>query len=179
MTLSFSTHFKDGSPNYFVEKILHSFPAPYGNDEPSIYELMHRDGRARAWFNRIRPTSDYNLKWFTYPDLLIPKIHTIRKDEKGRWREGMDINFVLYNRTKKRWEFALGTCMGVQKIRIQKCANNDSKGIFIDGKLLGHDILPIPIEFAHNDGFDTMQQFEEWFAEDFEGVLIHWTAKRY
>lgn len=176
MTLSFSTHFKDETPNYFVEKILHSFPAPYGENKPSIYEIMHRDGRARAWFNRIRPTEHYNLTWFPYPGELIPKIHTIRKDETGRWREGMDINYVLFNRTKKRWEFATGTCSGVQKIQITRNAILGQLVIFVDGKMLNSLDA---VHLIHNDGFDTMQQFEQWFSEDFKGVLIHWTSKRY
>ena len=177
MTLSFSTHFKDETPNYFVEKILHSFPSL--KPAHSCYKALHGSTWEQRAYAARCPTEHYDLTWFGYPDKLIPKIHTIRRDEKRRWKSGMDINFVLFNRTKKRWEFITGTCTAVQSIRIQKAANRAEIGVWIDGKLLEHDTETTLIEFVYNDGFETIKQFKDWFAEDFEGVLIHWTDKRY
>ena len=34
-------------------------------------------------------------------------------------------------------------------------------------------------DLARNDGFDSIQAFFEWFKEDFEGKIIHWTDLRY
>jgi hypothetical protein len=46
----------------------------------------------------------------------------------------------------------------------------------IDGRLLNEKEVQ---EFAYNDGFDRVDDFEVWFNEDFYGKIIHWTEKRY
>jgi hypothetical protein len=32
---------------------------------------------------------------------------------------------------------------------------------------------------ARKDGFDTLEDFLDWFSEDFTGKLIHWTDLKY
>jgi len=33
--------------------------------------------------------------------------------------------------------------------------------------------------FALKDGFNSIEDFFNWFKEDFEGILIHWTNFKY
>lgn len=52
----------------------------------------------------------------------------------------------------------------------------------IDGKLF-YDVAGIEkdkmLQLAQNDGFDTIEEFFEYFNEDFTGKIIHWTGLRY
>jgi hypothetical protein len=106
------------------------------------------------------------------------KIHTIRTERKGnaKWREGMDIHFATGLRTPDYNQFASGVCTGIQEIRIKYAIGLDEPEIHINR-------TPIPPrlkrQVAENDGFDTFDQFLRWFDEDFEGLLIHWTDRRY
>ena len=34
-------------------------------------------------------------------------------------------------------------------------------------------------QLAKNDGFDSVQDFFNWFNEDFNGRIIHWTDFKY
>ena len=57
-----------------------------------------------------------------------PKKHTIRKDEKDRWKVGNDIHFVINNRTKNRFQFApITKVKSIQIIKI-KLLNLSTKG---------------------------------------------------
>lgn len=105
------------------------------------------------------------------------KIHTIRADEKNRWKEGMKIHHAHGVRTKYYDCFQEDICKGVQSIKIE-CPTefmNDVK-FYVDDRLLSKDEM---IDLAHNDGFSCLAEFHLWFGEDFEGKLIHWTDKRY
>lgn len=50
------------------------------------------------------------------------------------------------------------------------------KRVAIDGNILKEAEI---LQLAQNDGFDTVEEFFEYFNEDFTGKLIHWTDKKY
>lgn len=105
----------------------------------------------------------------------IPKIHTIRPDEKNRWKPGMKVHAFYHSRTpqmRKIWE---GKCISVQKIRIIYYDKIRVK-IYIDKKRL----KPMQIrKLIVNDGIDSMENFFRWFNKDFHGKIIHFTDFRY
>ncbi|MGJ1360269.1 hypothetical protein ACR79K_26545 [Sphingobacterium siyangense] len=110
-----------------------------------------------------------------------PKLHTIRHDENGRWKPGMDIHFVINSRTKDRFQFApVVKCSGVQQIEIvhRKSETHHVSwvNIKVDGRLLSYTEANILLQ---NDGFDSIGDFLKYFNKDFKGRLIHWTNLRY
>jgi len=184
MNLGFKRHFKDGTPTLFVEKIWTGWPVAFvdgiHDDIQSNYEKVYYEK-------------------FGYPDKpLMPyqKIHSIRLDRANRWKIGNKIHFVVGLRTKDRFQFA-----PILKVKtIQKIEIKHYTGIIqvkIDDKLsevYHHGALDSIYEingflnldkhepescFWKNDGFDSIEQFFEWFSEDFTGKLIHWTDKTY
>jgi hypothetical protein len=48
---------------------------------------------------------------------------------------------------------------------------------FYQGKLVSGTYTLEPL--ATNDGFDTVDEFFQWFNEDFTGKIIHWTDLKY
>lgn len=100
------------------------------------------------------------------------KIHTIRRDEHRRWQKGVRIHFATGVRTKDYNQFKVGVCKFNQRIQIDASCRAVYLGL--NGGLhrlsaKGVDLL------AKNDGFESTEVFWEWFAEDFSGVIIHWT----
>jgi len=121
--------------------------------------------------------NEYNLHHCRFP-----KIHTIRADPKKRWRVGMDIHFVIKNRTPQRYQFApVMKVLAIQQIEIE-WINGTKPCVVIDG---GHFYNPIVgidegmIHLAINDGFDSLEKFFEYFRTDFTGIIIHWTKGLY
>lgn len=113
-----------------------------------------------------------------------PKIHTIRHDDKNRWKEGMMIDFFINSRTKDMFRFAPRLpVVSTQEIRI---IHDNNIWVYIDGTAIGHSGMKYDhpaflklTELAHNDGFSSVIDFFLWFDEDFTGKIIHWTDKRY
>ncbi|GAB3177541.1 hypothetical protein [Telluribacter humicola] len=179
MILPFSTHFKDGQPNYFVEKIMASLPnEKYGNK----YEyLKWGEGTRFSWM------IDLKEKDVPYrPDLTLqaprPKLHTFRGDKTRRWKPGMTIHAVLFNRSKHYWQFSEMDCVGVQNVLMERQAHTRIRLQF------GGPTKPFiwsqedVQEIAKNDGFENLDQFEQWFLPKpgiWQGRLIHWTSHRY
>ena len=100
------------------------------------------------------------------------KLHTIRWDDKKRWREGMKIHFAHGVRTNNYNCFREGVCDGVQEVEILR------REIYVDGRELSSD----EIEYlSMNDGFDSVEEFWHWFDDysPFKGRMIHWTTLRY
>lgn len=162
MTLAFSQQIK-GKPTYFPEKIW----AGIKNREITI-EL-----------------GDYLRSPFSTGKNILelkPKLHTIREDKKNRWRTGNKIHFVINNRTKNRLQFApVLMVKTIQEIKITYDEDICEKEccepcVFIDGKSIDYNDYE---RLAINDGFDSVKEFFEWFNEDFEGKIIHWTDIRY
>jgi hypothetical protein len=124
-------------------------------------------------------------KQFVEPILQGTKIHTIRLDLGGRWKEGNSIQFATGVRTSNYNEFKTGVCFSVQEIEISWVSNGDGQHpvpimeVEVDGKILNWEEK---VELAKNDGFPNIEEFAEWDAwnkVDFIGKIIHWTEKKY
>lgn len=177
MTLSFSTKWPvrmqscAGQPNYFLEKIWSGFhhKGMLGPLERIDYDQEHKERFGSYWDG-----------WYT-PDTTLPKLHTIRRGH--RWKRGMKIHMAINNRTANRFQFApVIQCVSVQDIEIKHTgyAPNYPLVMVHNGKHLmnplGYDEI---YRLAINDGFETIDQFFEYFNEDFEGQIVHWTKLKY
>jgi len=167
MTLPFMTHFHDGTPTHFVHKIATSI------------KTLTKDFLDRKFI-----PEDYDEGFYIVND-FEPKIHTIRRDKKNRWKAGVNIHFVINNRTPERFQFApVIKCVSVQKIEIiysdeDLCEHNGVEPVVkIDGRILDFYKNEYD-ELAINDGFESTEAFFKYFKEDFTGKLIHWTDKKY
>ena len=176
MTLSFLQHI-NGEPTYFPEKIWSG--------------LRHLEvGSELANYLRSRYSCEKSILDFE------PKLHTIRKDEKDRWKVGAKIHMVINNRTKDRLQFApVLEVKSMQKIKIARSVkgNHTEVAVYIDDKQFGTAtfLADSPMSYsdelrvlAFNDGFDALNStlklsFFQWFSEDFEGKIIHWTELKY
>ncbi|TWP28449.1 hypothetical protein ETU09_05865 [Apibacter muscae] len=160
MILPFSTKI-NGKPNYFIEKIwrgfLHSRISSYCMY--NIYNKCYSDAFGEIWDDKID---------------LLPKIHTIRLDNSNRWKEGNKIHFVINNRTAKRFQFApVLDCVRIQKIEI---IHKNKPIVKIDGRELNIYELQ---RLSSNDCFESVEDFFNYFKEDFKGKIIHWTNIKY
>lgn len=129
-------------------------------------------GQPTGFKNKILAGVDKSLE-------LIPKIHTIREGE--RWKPGMKIHMATGVRTANYKQFnqdypELQTVVSVQKIIIHNDRDIGKDDLWIDGKKLD---LPGMIMLAMNDGFNSTDEFFQWFTGHFEGQLIHWTNFKY
>ena len=109
------------------------------------------------------------------------KIHTIRADKHDRWKEGMKIHFWRGNpRNVKSHPYAFGEGV-VEKIDTVKFLL-PYRGQFPSVKLNGHLQCPSEIvQLAKDDGFDSVNDFFEWFLRSptsgeniWQGKIIHW-----
>lgn len=100
------------------------------------------------------------------------KLHTIRYDEKGRWKKGRKIHFSTGARTSNYNCFKICECTGTQSIEIY------NRRVWVNGVEL--EFCDIE-DLAINDGFDNVTDFWAWFDKysPFEGKIIHWTGLRY
>lgn len=83
--------------------------------------------------------------------------------------------------------------ISTQKFEIKyfEYLNNKEISIFIDEKIFatatytfGVNVTPFKVhmkilKFIENDGFNTTEDFFNYFNESYTGKLIHWTDKRY
>lgn len=178
MILGFSTIFPKGKkvlsgrPTKFPEKIWQSFSDQFTLDNWEDYI----DG-----FENIGYDFDVDAIGFA------PKGHTIRQDSKNRWKVGMDIHFNINVRTKKMFRFApILKVKHIQRISIFQVANVDTPYTYksnsktyqiqIDGQCVTKKVIE---KIATYDGFDCVDDFFDWFSEDFTGKLIHWTDNKY
>ncbi|MEA4981438.1 MAG: hypothetical protein VB066_01845 [Paludibacter sp.] len=122
------------------------------------------------------------------------KKHTLREDRHDRWHAGMKMHQSAGVRTKKYKLLRLDTCTGTQKVIISivdKSKNPDSYvcckkinrkqvdrafDVIVDNKKLRWRHI---VMLAHNDGFDSADEFFKWFFDGFTGKIIHWTDLRY
>lgn len=159
MILPFSTML-NGKPTYFVERIQKAL----STEEPPA-----------PLFN-YRPTEFNTLAFLK----VAPKLHTIRIDEKRRWRAGKDIHFFINNRKPNMFMFAPVTkVVSTQSIFMTYFHELE---ISIDSRQLCHAEID---ELFKNDGFNNFDDFESYFLsqmnedKEFSGKIIHWTDKRY
>ena len=157
MTLSFSQKFRDGTPNHFIEKIWASLPAD---------KLIRSD------------------IYIPSPGRYYPKIHTLRAPRL--WYMGQKIHFVVNNRQPNRYQFAeTYYAHYVRDVEIvYDGADQQYLGIFISNLdvtktrrfLHGEEEL---LQFARNDGFDSIEQFKAWFNKPQKLRMIGWTPYPY
>lgn len=167
MILSFKTKI-DGKPTFFMEKIWASLEKFCDKNNICIDEfhtgLLH---------NNFDDTIDRN-----------PKIHTIRKDEKNRWKPGMMIDFFINARQKDMFRFAPRIqVVSTQQVLMSNSANGFK--VSVDGFLLEQEEIK---QLAINDGFDNVEDFQDYFIneadDDMGGVfykakILHWTDFKY
>lgn len=171
MTLAFSQKIEN-KPTYFVEKIWKGLA-----NLPVCEE-----------FNNYVFSEFYNGGLL---ETEKAKIHTIRADKSNRWKVGGKIHMVINNRSKNRLQFApVLEVHAIQSFEIKYEVKEYSTmaSIYIDEVKIGQVLLinckvctsSISVyHLAVNDGFDSINEFLEYFSEDFKGKIIHWTNFKY
>lgn len=163
MILSFSTKI-NGNKTHFPEKILKCIDENKLSDEP--------------------------LKWGIASKHHPEKKHTIRKDEKDRWKVGTMIDFYINARTKDMYCFApripvvstqsiwIGWYSEKRDLEPSKLAPKiyNYVEVFIENNQLEIEDIK---KLAINDGFESVEDFFSYFNENFNGKLIHWTDIKY
>lgn len=162
MILPFSQKLNN-KPTYFVEKIKKAFA-----DKCIIHSA--------SWDDKI-----YTLNNEVYKECK-PKLHTIRLDKSNRWKPDTLIHFVINNRSKNMMRFLpVLKCTFTQNIKIHYWYNPvtqqfDKPSVYVDNKELTRKQINT---LAVNDGFNNRAEFFEYFINDFEGKIIHWTNLMY
>lgn len=167
MILPFSTKFADGSKTCFVRKIwdgLHAIVPDY-DSEKLFYAQKHFEKFNQPWDGLNR-------------DIQFPKIHTIRHDVHDRWKPGMKIHAVIFNRSKQQFQFApVLVCKSTQRIEI---IYYDTFPVCVEVKVDGLSLTRSEIlTLAINDGFAGIVSFWNFFNKSFSGKIIHWTECKY
>lgn len=104
------------------------------------------------------------------------KIHTIRRDQHERWKPGMKIHFTMNHRTPDQFQFAdVIPLDGKERIRI-RWSDGRLMAVLINERFASFAEME---KLAENDGFDSLEEFFNWFNEDFDGWILHWTPFRY
>lgn len=122
------------------------------------------------------------------------KKHTMRVDEKDRWRAGMKIHHAHGVRTKRYLMFLEGVCKSTQRIEIESHDGvlNDDYYVYrvtiksvefimgfkvtVDDRIMNRETIDL---IAKNDGFDSTKDFFTWFWDGFSGKIIHFTDLKY
>jgi hypothetical protein len=116
------------------------------------------------------------------------KYHTIREDKNNRWRAGVMIDFFINVRQKNMFRFAPKVAVvSTQIIEIYYDYDHDFQKniivVWIDEMIFynssGRRCDKKMLQFAQNDGFDTIEDFLAYFNKDYNGKIIHWTDLRY
>lgn len=179
MILGFSTQL-NGKPTLFTNKIVKG--------------MWQTHSSQMNEFARSMKLPDY----YVFEDLsvydsnkLTAKLHTIREDKKERWKPGTKIDFFINCRQPTMFRFApVLPVVSIQKVKIKwfNIYGDVVARVFIDGKSFAYvkfkndTIVTLEgemLQLAHNDGFDTIEDFFAYFNKDFTGKIIHWTDKRY
>lgn len=161
MNLIFKEKFNE-KDNYFVLKIWGSIKR---TDEKLYYK--NNNEYYHGYWKKTGQT------WGEYCPKRKPKKHSIRADEKNRWKVGAKIHFVVNPYNKKRFQFApVLRVTTLQKILIIT-EDVPETTVFVDDRKLNSIELK---ELVFNDGFDCLEDFTNYFkGEDFKGKIIHWT----
>lgn len=161
MTLSFKTKI-NGKPTFFVEKILNCI---------SLKNLSEEN------------LSPYFLKTGSAAHRSTIKLHTIRTDKKNRWKKGVMIDFFINARQKNMFRFAPRIPLVSRQKIFMTYMPHTGNGfeVSIDGRQLHKSEVEI---LAVNDGFDTIQDFEDYFIaqmndDEYSAKILHWTDLRY
>ena len=168
MKLSFGTEV-NGQPNYFIEKIWKGLLQGSGDLEETYYSYQRR------YIQKFGKSWDGH----SFNEFLEPKFHTIRRDIDNEWAAGMDIDLVVNINTPEEFQFAPTLrCQSVQRIQIDysRLLNPHGPSMFIDYQLVDNQTL---VKMVRNDGFPTVFDFFNYFDEEFNGSLVHWTPLSY
>lgn len=178
MNLSFMTVWpktmpgkKQGVKNYFIEKLFAGF------NHFNLWDFETFNKYADLLVEKEKLDIEYLDNMFGDEDK--GKIHTIRRDEKGRWEVGNLIHFVINNRTANRLQILpIIKVVAIQEIEIiyGNLKAGWDRGVKIDGRFLMDKELK---DLAVNDGFASLNEFFDYFNKDFKGKLIHWTNTKY
>lgn len=106
---------------------------------------------------------------FKAPILNGTKIHTIRKDVENLFYYGLYLDLYTSEGHSKRI-FHFAKCHSIQEIEII------NKQVFIEGNLLSNAMM---LTLAFNNGFNSLEEFFEWFNKIFVGKIIHFTDFKY
>ncbi|WP_395060034.1 hypothetical protein [Flavobacterium sp.] len=168
MILPFSTKI-NGKETFFVEKIHKSLREFYFDEHLHLFSFQN-DKFNHNFYHRC-----------------IPKLHTIREDKNDRWKVGTKIDFFINVRQKNMFRFApVLPLVSTQKIEIiYEFENNNRKTrpvvwiydmVFYDPERRCDKGM---LELAKNDGFNTIEDFFDYFDKDYVGKIIHWTGLTY
>jgi|GEM_PF-426030 len=198
MILSFKTKIND-KPTYFPEKIITGLFQEKVISREKTIELFNPKALMKIipmeYHGTVNNVAVSKIK-FDNSINHVPKIHTIRKDEKNRWKVGTIIDFFINARTKDMFRFAPKIpVISIQEIfmtrrgQMLEITISDANS-YIGGndKYIYYDEQE---ELAFNDGFDNYQEFFEYFHSQiiengkstgnywFKGKIIHWTDFKY
>lgn len=178
MILNFKTQHKDGSPTYFIDKISETFDFLGNEESVRIFNS--------AW-GKLFGDGDEELdllfkRWINLPELIYvhQKIHSLREDIHDRWQIGTKIHFYIWARTKRAVCFGIGEVKAIQyaviNAKLQRIYILEQKdGLGHARELLGVDLAT----FVLNDGFESLEQFWDYFSESKTYKIIHWTSFKY
>ena len=176
MILSFKTTI-NGKPTYFPQKILQG-----------LYRLGIASG------DTFKYAQEFPGEKLLFDSERNMKIHSIRTDEKNRWKAGIMIDFFINARQKDMFRFAPRIpVVSTQKIRIKYTTSSSNTPliyieIFGNSDFKCFDTYNPELKIssfkniekiALNDGFENLEDFFSYFNEDFEGKILHWTDLRY
>ena len=113
------------------------------------------------------------------------KIHTIRRNAAKRWEIGDKIHFWKDNPrnvTKSPYFFGTGIVTGIRPIAIRYLRHESSYGYAKGNKFVevyinsSKPLTRAECEtLAKNDGFESFDEFLDWFNQDFVGGVIFWS----
>ena len=171
MILPFSQKYKDGTPNYFPEKIISSLNLSRDKKQ-KVFQLL---------CDHNRPTQEEFLAGSCNPLWKHePKLHTFREDKSNRWNAGRPIHGVINCRTTSMYTFVIATCKSTQEIEIIPSGLiSRLPKIVVDGRTLDKAET---WRLLKNDGFGgdhSLDHFNSWFTKPFSGKIVHWTDLRY
>lgn len=168
-------------PNYFVRKIWSALVS-FQIERPISFEIFDA-----LHLNALNVRFDYSTDFSFEKAEYKPKIHTIRAG--NRWRVGMMIDFFINTRTINMFRFAPKTpAKHVQNIKIRYIIDPgypDETMIefYIDNKLfcIGYKeyVLKKIYDLAINDGFESAEDFLNYFNKEFTGQIIFWAGDKY
>lgn len=183
MNLSFSEKI-NGKPTYFIESIWVGLRLYNTQDVDNVFDLYNHYRRLHI--------DQFNTRWDRKITGNTFKVHTIREDKSNRWHVGSKIHFIINNRSKDRFQFApVMEVKSIQKISICYIHGKDAFPLITISKDekggVSKTLSPVHhfnyitelSELAFHDGFDSWEEFLQYFNEDFSGKIIHWTDIKY
>ncbi len=191
MILSFKTKI-NGKPTYFPEKIITGLFKEKMISRDKAVELFYPTSLMKMIPMEYHGVvSNVEISQIKFDNSInhIPKIHTIRTDEKDRWKKGVMIDFFINTRKPDMFRFAPKIQVAsIQSIEIKFISIWNSNSLYaqpcvkIDGKII-YDVAKNGkeemLKLAQNDGFESIDAFFSYFNKDFTGKIIHWTNLKY